>query len=229
VVGNMGGELPKLTVTLITVGEFLRDHGTLVVPLALGAILLVLYLLFGFSRTKFIGDSVILATPGMGKLLRQVEIARLGNVLGRLFQSGVPVTDALNLLQNLTSLRPYRTFYAYLATNIEAGNSFRDSFMKYKRVGKLIPLSFQRLIFSAEQSGTLANSLVKVGEVYEEKVDITSRNIAAMLEPILLVIVWIGVAAISIGIILPIYSTIGSFTSGEANGASGAAEVGNGN
>jgi len=55
----------------------------------------------------------------------------------------------------------------------------------------------------------LSNVLVTVGRTYEQKSDITTANLEAVIEPILLVIVWIGVMLVAVGVILPIYSLVG--------------------
>lgn len=74
----------------------------------------------------------------------------------------------------------------------------------------LIPVSIQQLVITSEQSGNLAKTLIRIGEIYEAKTEISTKNIAVLLEPILLVIVWLGVVAVAIAVILPLYSLLGS-------------------
>jgi hypothetical protein len=66
------------------------------------------------------------------------------------------------------------------------------------------------MIVAAEQSGTLAETLLRIGQSFEERTQNATKNLAVILEPILLVIVWIGVMAVALAVILPIYSLIGS-------------------
>ena len=74
-----------------------------------------------------------------------------------------------------------------------------------------MPVIVTQMILAAEKSGTFPETLIKVGEIYEAKTEITIKNITVILEPILLVIVWLGVLAVAVAIILPIYSLIGKF------------------
>ena len=62
---------------------------------------------------------------------------------------------------------------------------------------------------AGEQSGHLPQTFFSIGEAYEEKVDSTTKDLAVILEPILLVIVWLGVVGVALAVILPIYSLIG--------------------
>jgi type II secretory pathway component PulF len=50
---------------------------------------------------------------------------------------------------------------------------------------------------------------VSVGEIYDEKANSTTQNLEVILEPILLVIVWLGVLGVAVAVILPIYGLIG--------------------
>jgi type II secretory pathway component PulF len=91
----------------------------------------------------------------------------------------------------------------------EEGNSFQKSFVAYKKIKNLIPTSVQQMVASGEQSGHLSDTLFQVGQIYEAKIETTTKNLSVILEPVLLVIVWLGVAAVAFAIILPIYSLIG--------------------
>ena len=50
--------------------------------------------------------------------------------------------------------------------------------------------------------------------MYSEKSDITTKNLTSILEPILLVIVWLGVVSIALAVILPIYGLVGGLNTG---------------
>ncbi len=92
---------------------------------------------------------------------------------------------------------------------IEEGNSFEKAFAAIPGSRGKIPLPIQQMIIAGEQSGGLSKALIAVGENYEAKSEITSKNLSVILEPILLVIVWVGVVFVALAVILPIYSLIG--------------------
>jgi type II secretory pathway component PulF len=77
----------------------------------------------------------------------------------------------------------------------------------------LIPTPIQQLVVSAEQSGNLSGALLKINQNYESKADTTTKNLAIILEPILLLVVWVGVLGVALAVILPIYNLIGGFSS----------------
>lgn len=203
--------LPLITKILIAVGTFLGAYGIIVVPLLLALIFGIFYIFFLNPRTKSIGQSLLFHFPGMHDLISEIELSRFGYILGNLLSSGIPVATALDSLSQAAAFSPYRKLYMYLQKSIEEGKSFQKSFAQNVSVCSLVPRPVQQLIISAEQAGSLPDTLLKIGQNYEEKTEVTTKNLTVILEPILLVIVWLGVMAIAIAIILPIYSLIGQF------------------
>jgi type II secretory pathway component PulF len=139
----------------------------------------------------------------------EVEVARFGYLLGTLLDAGLPVTKAIDSLAGASDVIRYKKFYLALRESIDMGNSFQKSFALYKDINKLVPPPIQQLIISGEQSGNLNKTLIKVGQVLEEKSDTTTKNLTIIMEPILLVIVWAGVVTVAFAVILPIYSLVG--------------------
>lgn len=204
-------ELPLITKILINIGAFLQRYGSVAIPFFLLFVILLLYFLFFFSRTKHIGQTVILHMPGIKKVIKEAELARFGYVLGTLLDAGFSALEALQSLQKNTLLRPYQKLYEHIAQTVEEGNSFQKSFALYPSTQNLIPIAIQQMIIAGEKSGNLSQTLKTVSENYDGRVEISAKNLSIILEPILLVIVWFGVVAVALAIILPIYSLIGGF------------------
>lgn len=201
--------LPLITRVLLAFGLFLSKHGLVAVPLASVVIGGFGYVVFGWNKTKFIGEAIIFSIPGIKSLLMEVEVARFGYLLGTLLEAGLPVTKAIDSLASASEVIRYKKFYLALRESIDSGNSFEKSFAAYKNINALIPPPVQQLIVSGEQSGNLNKTLIKVGQVLEAKSDTTTKNLTIIMEPILLVIVWAGVVSVAFAVILPIYSLVG--------------------
>jgi type II secretory pathway component PulF len=190
-------------------GVFLNAHGVWAVPLGLFVVIIVSYVCFYAEKTKFIGEAIMFSIPGINTLMMEVEVARFGYLLGTLLEAGIPITKAIDSLVGASEVIRYKKFYTHLKDSIEMGNSFQKSFIAYSSIDKLIPTPIQQLIISGEQSGNLNKTLIKVGQVLEEKSDTTTKNLTIIMEPILLVIVWAGVVSVAFAVILPIYSLVG--------------------
>jgi type II secretory pathway component PulF len=209
VFSQMRLQLPPLTVALMRSGAFLSVHGYWFVPSFFGAMGLFIHTLFVNHRTKHWGEPLIFNLPGISDLLRDAETARFGHLLGSLLATGIPIVRALEILEGATTFRRYAGLYGHLRNMIEDGNSFAKSFGNYDQSRRLIPFTAQQIIFSAERSGRLTNSLQDIGRIYSEKAENSTKSLATILEPLLLVIVWLAVVAVAVAIILPLYSLIG--------------------
>lgn len=202
-------DVPFISQVMINVGTFLQKHGIIAVPGTIVFALLIGYVLFAAPKTRRIGQHLLFKVPGISRLMREVEIAQFGYLLGTLLDAGLPVTRSITLLAGSSNVEQYEKFYRYLASSLEDGLSFKQSLAGYKGSTKLLPQSVQQMIIAGEKSGSLIQVLRTVGRTYEQKADTTTQNLEAILEPILLVIVWIGVVGVAIAVIVPIYSLVG--------------------
>ncbi len=202
-------ELPLITRILISVGKFLGEFGIVVIPLLIFVIVLGVYFLFFAKKTKYIGQSILQRLPGISKIILETELARLGYLLGTLLKAGLIVTDALNSLASVTTTIAYQKLYLSLEKSIEQGNSFESSFKLYKNTHKLMPIPIQQIIITSERSGRLPEVLINIGQTFEDKLQTTTKNLVVILEPVFLIIIWLGVLFVALAVILPIYSLIG--------------------
>ncbi len=214
VFGQLQIELPTITKAMIALGEFLGAYGAIAVPAAVVLLFLGIYLVFFAPGTRIVGERLILAIPGFRRIIIEVELARFGYITGTLLQAGLPVVETLQSLANSTAVISYRRFYQHLKTSIEEGNSFRKSLDSFRDTRTLVPIPIQQLISASEQSGSLAESFLKISSVYEEKTDVTTKNLVVVVEPMLLVIVWLGVVLVAVAVIMPIYTLVGDFNTG---------------
>lgn len=202
-------KLPLISQIAIDFGLFLQAHGIIAVPAFLGGLFLIGYILFGAPVTKRLGRRMLLRLPGVGKLIRESEIAQFGYLLGTLLDAGLPVTRALQLLAEASPEPRYQKLYMSLAHSLDSGYSFKVSLRQFRHSQALIPAPVQQMIAAGERSGSLPNVLDTIGRTYEQKSDATASNLQAIIEPILLVIVWIGVMTVAVAVIVPVYSLIG--------------------
>lgn len=199
------GALPLATRILLQTGAFFEQYGAVAVPAIIITLGLLVYGLFFYKKTKFIGDYILFHIPGVKDLVQGVELARFGYIFGVLIQAGFQVNEALESVKKGTTYASYRKFYEYLQTSVTRGESFKNALANFPKADKYIPIPIQQLIMSAEKSGKLSETFIRIGVIFEEKTDAMSRDLATVLEPIVLIIVGLIVAFIVMAIIGPIY------------------------
>lgn len=204
-------DLPLPTKILINFGDFINNYGQYAIPVFLLLSVIILYFIFFYQKTKFIGHSVLLKIPIVNTLIKEAELSKFGFILGSLLKADISIIDSISSLVEITNFKIYKTFYKYLKNDLDEGKSFSKSFKNYKKLSKLIPAPIQELIIVAQESGTLSDTLIKIGQNYETKTENTAKNLVILLEPMLLLVIWVGVLGIALAIILPIYSLTSSF------------------
>lgn len=199
------GVLPLATRILLNIGVFFEQYGVVAVPATIIALGFLIYSLFFYKKTKFIGDYILFHIPGIKDLLQGVELARFGYIFGVLLQAGFQVDEALESVKKGTTYDSYRKFYEHLQISLNRGESFKSALNNFSNADNYIPIPIQQLIMSAEKSGKLSEIFIRIGVIFEEKTDAMSRDLATVLEPIVLIIVGLVVGFIVMAIIGPIY------------------------
>jgi type II secretory pathway component PulF len=203
---DLNAPLPPITKGIIAVGVFLQDYGYVFLPLFFVIFGAMAYFLFSFPKTKFIGHTILFHVPLIKKLILETEVARFGFFSGTMIKAGIPIHTVFGLLPTTTTFGNYGELYSFFARKVLEGSSFQKMFIEYKNLNNLFPLPVRQMIVASEKSGTLSETLLKIGALYEAKVESTSRNIPAFLEPALLLFIGCIVAVLALGILMPVYS-----------------------
>ncbi len=205
VFGQQTVTLPFTTRVLLTISNFFKDYGLFAVPSIFIGLAILIYLLFINKKTKFIGDFFLFIIPGVKDLVKGVEIGRFGYIFGALLQAGFLVDESLESIIKSTDYKAYKKFYKHIQDSIIKGDTFKTAFLSYKNSDFYIPRHIQQLIIASEKSGKLPETLIRVGVIFEEKTEAMSRDLATILEPVILIFVGLVVGFMVSAIISPIY------------------------
>ncbi len=205
VFAQSGGQLPLTTRVIIGIGNFLTEWGVIVVPGGFTIAALLIYFLFIYSKTRSIGERILLHTPVMRTIIQDLELARFGYVMGSLLHAGITVPQALISMQDSTTFVLYKRFYTELYSKVTEGASLYKAITMYPEYQQFVPSYLARLISAGEMSGSLSETLSDIGEMFEVKTANITQNLSVMLEPIIIVVVGLVVAFLAVAIISPIY------------------------
>lgn len=203
VFGRMKMPLPLATKVMIASSNFLVAYW----PFVLGAVLVIAVLLFILHREKgqqF--NQFVLGLPGINVLSKQIDITRFARVLHLLLTSGIPITQGLELAQAVVNNKKVYTQIQGARDSAAAGAQFSAGL---KAKGSPFPPMMIKLMEVGEKTGTLEKAMLDVANHMDSQVSKTLTKLTMMLEPIMLVLVGLAVAAMMMAIIGPIYGMIG--------------------
>lgn len=192
--------LPWLTRALIALSAFIQHHGG---ALLLAAVLAAAALVgsMRWEATRLAVDRLLLRLPLLGRLLRDIESARLARTLAIAIAAAVPVLEALRLAGQVLHRLPLRRALASATLRVREGASVSAALGETRQ----FPALLLRLIASGERSGRLGAMVEHAAALLERSVQARLARILALLEPLAILIMGAVVLAIVLAILLPIF------------------------
>lgn len=200
---EMGVPLPLITRILLAISEFARNRWF--IGLALIVVLIISYrILYRLPKMRMFFDRIKLRLPVMGPLIRKIAIARFSRTLGTLLSSGVPILQGLMVAKDTAGNE------VIAHSIIEVHNSVREGETVAKPLLKagIFPAMAVNMISVGEETGSLDQMLLKVGDVYDEEVDVTVSGLMSLLEPFLIIGMGVIVGFIVVAMFMPLFSLI---------------------
>ncbi len=197
-------ELPLMTRILIDASSFFTHYWYVVIALLIVTVLSARQLMKVPSIHMQVMRAMLRA-PIIGRITKDINIARFSRNLGSLLTSGVAFVEALEILGNNTPHVVYADVFRKAGAHVKQGKTLSDFFEQYTA---LFPPLVINIMGVGEQTGELAAVLTEVASFYEGEVDQTMKNLTSIMEPVLMILIGLGVGVLAISIISPIYSLV---------------------
>lgn len=200
-------ELPLPTKILIGTSNFLIGYWWMI-------LIFIIISIVAFRKWiktpsgKFKFDLILLKTPVVGKVIRGVAITNFSRTFGLLIAAGVPILDSLVLVADVLGNAVYKKALQESAQGVERGLSFSAQLERVEG----FPLIVSQMFRVGEETGKVDEIAFKMAEYYESEADHLIKNLTVIIEPLVLVVLGVGVAFLVLSIILPIYKLTTSFT-----------------
>lgn len=198
-------DLPLPTKILITVSGLFTNFWWMGVLLAIGGVL-------GINRWKktpsgnLFLSKILLKLPIVGKVISNVTLTNFSRTFGLLTSAGIPLLDSINIVSDLTDNLVFRNALKDAYRGVEKGLPLSTLL-----ISNIFPKIVSQMIRVGEETGRLDEIFFKLSDYFESESDHMLKNLTVAIEPIVLVILGIGVAFLVISIILPIYKLTTSF------------------
>jgi len=155
-------------------------------------------------RGKYYFDKMLLNLPVVGSLLRKIAVGRFTRTLGTLITSGVPILEGLGITARTSGNAVLEEALMKVRKAIEEGRTIVDPL----RECGVFPNMVTQMIGVGEATGAMDSMLQKIADFYEEEVDAATKDMLAMLEPVIIGILGISVGGIVISLYMPLFAMI---------------------
>ena len=203
---TFNAELPLATKILISSSSWMRDNAIIVFGILAVAIT-------GFSmwvkttdgRHKF--DLFIFKVPIIGKLQKQVIMTEFTRTIGLLVGAGISIIDALKISADSVGNSVYQKALLFAASQVEKGLPLAVPIAQ----NPYFPPILAQMISVGEETGKVDEVLAKLSLYFEAESEQGVAALTAAIEPLIMIVLGIGVGFLVIAVILPIYNLTSAF------------------
>ena len=152
-------------------------------------------------------DYVVLKIPVVSNLTKELNTARTARTISSLLFSGVSITRAVEITEDVVQNIYYKKVLEEAKKAIEKGAPFSQAFEAHT---ELYPVMMSEMIQVGEETGKLSDMLLQIALFYEEEVENKTKNLSTIIEPVLMILIGMGVGFFAISMISPLYTILGS-------------------
>lgn len=203
---DFGAALPMPTQILISISNVFVKFWYIIIVGTVGGI----YFLRKWKKTEQGArafDKLFLKLPVAGILIKQVILTEFTRTISLLLSAGISLLTALDIVADAMDNVLYREAVRNVAKDVEKGVSLSDAISKYP----LFPVLLGQMISVGEQTGKLDEVVLKISAFYESESEHAIKNLTTAIEPLIMIVLGVGVGFIMIAVIMPIYNLTSQF------------------
>lgn len=203
---DSGQEIPLYTQMVINLSNFFINYGVFLLP----ALVVGGYGLYRFQKTpagKESFDRFKLDIPQVGKLYRMLYLSRLADNMNTMLASGIPMVKSLELTESVVDNQVFLNAIRAATEDVKAGSSLSDAFSRHPD----FPNILIQMIRVGEETGNLGEILSTLAKFYQREVTTSVDTLVDLIEPIMIVLLGLGVGTLLAAVLIPIYNVSSSF------------------
>lgn len=196
--------LPAITQVLFGFSDILINYWYFILA-GVFFIIMVFYAALQTKSGRLFNDTMIISIPVIGKLLRIIYTARFANSIATLYQSGIPILKTLEISAEVVGNVYYKQRFQDIIEMVSSGSSLAQSCEAVALFDSL----FISLVYVGEESGSLDQVLSQAAVYYDMEAQGALERMAALLEPIMIIILAGIVGTVVVGVLVPMYDMYG--------------------
>jgi type IV pilus assembly protein PilC len=205
---SFGAELPLSTRIIVAISEFIRAQLLLIIVAVVGtAIAFSAWIRQPGQKARF--DRLVLRIPAIGTSIHKFATSQVARTMSTLLGGGIPLVNALDIAATSTGNRYLGRELEVVAQKVREGQGFAATLLERKTV----PDVAIKMIEVGESTGALQEMLGSLADFYDEEIETEVGRFVTLIEPALLVIMGVVIAAIVLALYMPLFqltSVLGS-------------------
>jgi type IV pilus assembly protein PilC len=205
---DSGQEIPFYTKIVIAISNLFVHYGFFVLIFLVLLAIWVWRMSFT-ERGKIYLDQMRLSTPLVGNLYKKLYLSRITDNLDTMLSAGVPIVRAIDITTDVVGSLAYKELLQEVADGVKSGMSLSASFEKHTAE---IPGIMVQMVQVGEETGSLGSILKTLTTFYRREVDDAIDTLVGLIEPIMIVVLGLGVGVLLVSVLIPIYNLAGGIS-----------------
>ena len=204
IIEESGQEIPYYTKIVLSLSDFFVNFGMFfLIALVIAGFGIWRALKTESGAEKF--DQLKIMMPGFGKLFRKTYLARISDNINTMLSSGIPVVRTLEITADVVGNKVFEKILLDTVDEVKGGNSISSAFAKHEE----IPAIMVQMIKVGEETGSVGKILKTLANFYNKEVINTVDTLIGMIEPMMIVLLGVGVGGLLMAVMVPIYNVAG--------------------
>lgn len=202
---DSGQQVPTFTAVIIATSQFFVHYSIFIFAALIG----IGFYVWQLSKTeqgKLVLDSLKLSVPYVGDLYSKLYLARIADNFSTMLLSGISVVEAIDITASVMGNAAYETVLKDVAISVKGGSSISDALGRHPE----IPGIMVAMTKVGEETGELGKILTMLAKFYNREVSNAVDTLVGLIEPIMIVMLGLGVGVLLAGILMPIYNLAGA-------------------
>ena len=204
---DSGQQVPIYTRIVIGMSNILIHYGIFVLLFFVGVAIFA----FRYMQTEagqLFFDSFKLDIPYLGSLYQKLYLSRISDNFATMLVSGVPVVEAVEITASVVGSRTYELILHDVGEEVKGGATISDSLGRHPE----IPGIMTAMIRVGEETGELGSILSTLAKFYQREVTTAVDTLVDLIEPLMIVLLGLGVGTLLASVLIPIYNLAGSIS-----------------
>lgn len=204
---DSGQALPLYTKIVLETSDIIINFG----PFVLAGIIIGAYFLWRYIQTdigKLAFDRFKLKVPYVGDLYKKLYLSRIADNINTLVSSGSTMLKSIEVTASVVGSIVYRQILEKSLEEVKGGKPFSATLSQYPEE---IPSIMVQMTRVGEETGELANILKTLAKFYQREMVRAVDTLVGMIEPIMIVVLGLGVGILIASILVPIYNMTAAF------------------
>jgi type IV pilus assembly protein PilC len=204
IIKESGQDIPFYTKIVLWMSDILLRYGIFILIIVIVGIV-YLYKLTRTDTGKTYLDKMKINIPIFKNVFRKLYLSRMADNLDTMLSSGIPIVRAIDITASVVGNSVYQNILQETSNAVKAGSLLSDALAKHPEV----PQMMSQMIKVGEETGALGKILKTVGRFYSREAEEAVDTLVTLIEPIMIVLLGLGVGTLLASVLMPIYNIAG--------------------